>query len=260
MSSNQDKILSWYREGKEDSRHQISKSAGMEFHYTKKYMSEYVKPASRIIELGCGTGYYGMFFADRCADYTGVDMSPENISIFKSNILAANKHNVSAIVGDATSLTEIDDDSFDIVMCFGPMYHLPQEERQSVFRECRRIACEGAVIAFAYINRLGVYAGGCVLDSQYPSAEVNKLVFEQNTGDGEPGVFFLTSPEEMENDAQKAGLSMIKNCGLDFMFASSAIDAMSEDQFDLYFELADRMSDSPSCTGLSNHALLICRK
>lgn len=260
MSSNQEKILAWYSKGKEESRHRVSRSVGMEFHYTKKYMSGYIEPTSQVIELGCATGHYGMFFADKCASYTGVDMSPDNIEVFKAKISDAKADNVSAFIGDATNLSEMKDDSFDVVMCLGPMYHLPQEERLKVFEECRRIAREGAILAFAYINRLGVYAGACVLDSKYPNAEVNKLVFEYNTGDDATGVFFFTSPEEMACDAEQNGLTVLKNCGLDFFFASKTIDAMPDEQFECYMALADRMSESPSCTGLSNHALLICRK
>ena len=260
MSSNQESIITWYSEGKEKDRYQASRSTGMEFHYTKKYLGEYITPASHVIELGCGAGYYGMHFSDKCASYTGVDMSPDNISIFQTNIIAAKANNLSAVVGDATALSDFSDNSFDVVMCLGPMYHLPREERMKVFKECRRIATEGAVIAFAYINRIGVYAGACVLDSKYPNAEVNKLVFEQDTGDDATGIFIFSSPEEMEADALKNGFTVLNSCGLDFLFASSVIDKMSDTQFECYSELADRMSESPSCTGLSNHALLICRK
>ena len=40
----------------------------------------------RVLELGCGTGYYGMYFADMCAEYTGIDITPENIEIFNRKI------------------------------------------------------------------------------------------------------------------------------------------------------------------------------
>lgn len=263
MSSNQDKILDLYSGGGEDNRSQLSRSNSMEFHYTKKWMEKYITPDSIVIEIGCASGYYGMFFADKCASYTGVDLSPDNIALFNSKISAENKTNLSACVGDATSLCEFEDSSFDVVMCLGPMYHLPQEERMKAFEECSRIARKDAVLAFAYINRIGVYAGGCVNDkwrSIYPNAKTNKYVFEYSTDDEKPGVFFFTSPEEMEGDAKQNGLEILKNYGLDFFFASCAIDSMSDEQFDCYMELADKMSESESCTGLSNHALLICRK
>ncbi|MCL2773540.1 MAG: class I SAM-dependent methyltransferase [Oscillospiraceae bacterium] len=263
MSSNQDRIREKYSHGKEGERAFTSRSESLEFHYTKKILSEYIKPDSRVIEIGCGGGYYGMYFADKCTEYVGVDITPENIAAFEEKIKAAGLCNVQAFVGDAIHLYNIADGSFDVVLCLGPMYHLPQEERELVFAECKRIAEDGAIIAFAYIIRIGVYAAGCVVDKwrdRYPNAEANKYILEYSTSDDRPGLFFMTSPEEMEHDAKQYTLEVLKNCGLDFIFASYAIDMMSEEKFNFYWELADRMSESQSCTGLSNHALLICRK
>ena len=263
MSSNQEKILELYSDGAEDERFSLSRSNYIEFHFMEKMMSEYIKPDSKVIELGCGTGSYGMYFADQCFEYTGVDLSPENVSIFQKKIDSEQKKNITAVVGDATKLSDFNNGIFDIVMCLGPMYHLPQKERTKVFQECRRIARSGAIIAFAYINRIGVYAGACVNDNWrdiYPNKKTNQYIFEYSTDDERPGVFFFTSPEEMEHDAEKCGLTVVRNNGLDFFFASCAIDGMSEEQFECYMELADKMHESDSCTGLSNHALLVCKK
>jgi ubiquinone/menaquinone biosynthesis C-methylase UbiE len=263
MASNQEKIREKYSHGKEGERYLNSRSESLEFHYTKKILNEYIKPDHRVIELGCGGGYYGMYFADKCAEYIGIDITPENIAVFEEKIKTAGLTNVHAFVGDATNLENIADSSFDVVLCLGPMYHLPYEEREIVFAECRRIAKNGAIIAFAYINGLGAYAGACVDDNArhiYPSAEAHKYVFEYKTSDTIPGLFFFTSPEEMESDATQHKFEIVKNCGLDFWFAKCAIDMMSEEQFECYWELADRMSESRSCVGLSNHALLVCRK
>ena len=43
-------------------------------------------------------------------------------------------------------------------------------------------------------------------------------------------------------------------------FTMSVVDQMDDEQFKLYLELADEMFNHESCTGMSNHALLICRK
>jgi hypothetical protein len=85
-------------------------------------------------------------------------------------------------------------------------------------------------------------------------------VFEFNTDDEKPGVFYFTSPEEMEFDARQKNYEVINNFGLDFFFAKCAINQMTEEQFSYYMEISDKMTESPSCTGLSNHALMICKK
>lgn len=263
MASNQGKIVDHYKHYKESDRATGSRANGLEFHYTKKLLANYITLDSRVIELGCATGYYGMYFADQCTHYTGIDLSPDNIAIFEERIAKEGRKNISAAVGDATALPGVASDAFDIVLCLGPLYHVPQEERMRVVRECYRIAKKGAILAFAYINSIGVYAGWCVNEEgrdTYPNARANKYFLEQNVAYDNPEVFFLTSPEEMVSIAEQNHLEIVKNCGLDFFFAQSVVNRMDDDQFALYMELSDRMVDSPSCTGLSDHALLICKK
>lgn len=40
----------------------------------------------------------------------------------------------------------------------------------------------------------------------------------------------------------------------------NSIDAMSEEKFELMKPLLDHMTSYESCTGMSNHAVLVCRK
>jgi len=259
--TNQEKVISHYNQYKEDTRATESKATSLEFHYAKKLLGNYITNTSKVIEIGCGTGYYGMHFADKCTHYTGVDLTQANIDIFNQKITEAGIKNISAIVGDATNLTQIPDAGYDVVLCLGPLYHVPLKEHHKVFSECYRIAKPGAVIAFAYQNRLGVYAGACVIASQtYPNANTNHHVFKLNTDDERPGLFYFTSPEEVEEEAKMLRLEILKNCGLSFFFALNVINQMDDEKLACYMEIADGMHESPFCTGLANHALLVCRK
>ena len=118
-----------------------------------------------VIELGCGAGHYALYYHDKCKEYVGVDITPENIDILNDKVKASGIRNVTGRIGDATKLDFLVDESFDVVLCLGPMYHLPPDERELVFDECRRICKSGGIAAFAYINRVGVYAGACVTTS-----------------------------------------------------------------------------------------------
>ena len=122
MEFNREKVLQLYAGGKEELRAQRSRSNSIEFYYTEKILRECLPKNAHILELGCGTGYYGMLFADLCASYTGIDLSPDNIAEFRRKIDRAQKTNLRAEVGDATALTGIPDNDFDAVLCLGPMY------------------------------------------------------------------------------------------------------------------------------------------
>lgn len=39
-----------------------------------------------MLEIGCGTGYYGFYYADKCQEYLGIDIVPDHIALFKQKI------------------------------------------------------------------------------------------------------------------------------------------------------------------------------
>lgn len=263
MSSNEKIVKEKYQDAGEESRATESRYSGLEFHYTIKHISEYINQNSTVVELGCGTGYYAMHFSDKCKEYIGVDITPENIALLNEKAINQELKNVKGMVGDATNLNEIPDTSFDVVLCFGPLYHLPPDERELVLAECRRICKDGGIVVFAYINKVGAYAGACVHDKYreyYPEEKAGELVLIQNTDDLKPDLFFFTMPEEMEFVAKKYGFSKLKNLGTDFFITMSIVESMSDERFEAMKPLLDQMTSYESCTGMSNHAVLICRK
>jgi len=261
MAKNEKRIRKNYQDAlKEDGRFFRDISSRMESLYTKKFIVEYISSTSSVIEVGCGTGFYGMFLADKCDSYLGIDITTENIALFNKKIKANKLKNVQAQVGDATRLDSIQGNQFDVVLILGPMYHLPPEERELVFKESKRVCKDGGIIIYAYINKVGAYLAGCLMAPEiYPSDRVGKLVLDKGIDDLRPDIFFFTTPEEIEKAVAKEGLAIIKNVGTDFTIAANVINAMSEKQLKAWYKLNDFMSNSPSCTGVSNHALLICK-
>ena len=264
MSSNQERILQKYGDGtKENRRAEKSRSGSLEFRYTKQHLEGFITKTDRVLEVGCATGYYGMYYADKCREYVGIDIVPGHIEIFQCKIHEAGLNNVSCRVGDATDLSEIPDRTFDVVLCLGPVYHLPPDEQNKVMAECSRVCRDGGVVAIAYLNSVGEYAGCCVHDewrAHYPNERANELVLNQYVDDVHEGIFFFTMPERIEADAAQYGLAKIKNLGTHFLTMMSVVNNMTDEQFALLEPLYDQMVSSESCTGMSNHALLICRK
>ena len=261
MSHNEKTVVDNYSNTSfEENRASSSRANSMEFHYTKKALSGFINKDTSVLEIGCGTGYYGMFFTDKCKNYTGIDLSPDNIKTFQDKINNSNLKNLYALVGDATNLTSLCDKSYDVVLVLGPMYHLDSREREKVFDESRRICKDNGIIAYAYINKIGVYIKGCLMaPEKYPNKEVNNNVLIKGIDDIRPDLFFFTMPEEMEEMANKHHLTILKNMGVDFVFNDNLINNMNDEQLEAWMEISDIMYSSSSCTGVSNHALLICR-
>ena len=263
MSSNTPEILERYMSGKEDQRAMISRASEMEFHYTKKTLSEYITKDMSVVEIGCGTGYYASYFSDKCAAYFGLDLSPKNVEIFNEKMTLLHIKNARALVGDATDLHDVANNSFDAVLTMGPLYHLPDDEKTLAIKESTRICKDGGFIAFSYINLAGAYAHACLTQRNsinYPNKKANVSVIQRRTDDIHPNLFFYSMPEDIEKQALNQGLKIIKNVGVSFVFDDNFVNGLPEEQYEAWLELTDCMVNSPSCTGLSEFGLLLCRK
>lgn len=148
--------------------------------------------------------------------------------MFNAKIKESDIKNLSCQVGDATNLENIENDSFNVVICFGPMYHLPLEERKLVFAECSRVCKTGGIVAFAYITSIGTYGGACVIDQSYPKEITNDYVLDKGTDDMRPNLFFYTMPEDMESFATENNLTKIKNLGTNFMCFFKIVNEMTD--------------------------------
>lgn len=84
-----------------------------------------------ILEIGCGTGYFGQFFRN----YTGIDIDPAYIEGAKARGLKTHQFEV----GDATKLPYTDK-SFDKVMIINVIHHLSDNEVRVVLKEAKRLA------------------------------------------------------------------------------------------------------------------------
>ena len=259
---NKEKVVAAYGTGSEVDRAMDAGQYGMEFINTKKILNGYISKEKSIIELGCGAGYYGLHYADSCQEYLGIDLSPVNIDIFQKLIKEKGLKNVKAEVGDATDLSNIEGNSFDLVLCLGPMYHLNPSDRFKCMTECARVCKKGGVIVFAFINKTGViakFAPKLGWDKVLTDS-IDKSVLTNGIDDVNPDVFFYTMPEEMITEAAKVGLVYERFAALDFLLTEDVIEQFSEEQRKVWFHFADVVIESEYCVGLANHALLICRK
>ncbi|MEA4824477.1 MAG: class I SAM-dependent methyltransferase [Clostridiaceae bacterium] len=262
MASNAKNIIDRYSDGKREE----SRSSGnrtdyiMEYKYTKRILDRYISCESIVLEIGCGTGYYGIYLADKSLKYTGLDITPGNIKVFNEKIHSLALSNVTGVVGDATNMSEIDNESYDVVLAFGPIYHLPPDEQDLVFKESKRVCKHNGIIMFAYINKVGVYLGGCLNEpDKYPNNQKNKSLLREGIDDTRDHIYWFTMPEEIEATAQKHGLTIVENLGVDFIFTPEIYNLTSAKK-ESWEELADFMCASKSCTGFANHAVMVCRK
>ena len=93
----------------------------VEFRTTLHYIEEMVATGStttKIADIGAGTGRYSVELCHRGYDVTAVELVKHNLEI-----LRAKHENIKTWQGDARDLHFLDDETFDITLLFGPLYH-----------------------------------------------------------------------------------------------------------------------------------------
>ena len=97
--------------------------------YIHKYLEsmELQKPKSeiKILDVGAATGRYSVPLAEEGYDVTAVELVKHNLARLK-----AKGSSVKAYQGNAMKLKRFEDNSFDVVLVFGPMYHLHEKEEK----------------------------------------------------------------------------------------------------------------------------------
>lgn len=129
-----------------DSRH-----GQVEFITSMKYIHKYInmknpKSDFKILDIGAGTGRYSVALANEGYDVTAVELVKYNLGILKKK-----NSSVKAMQGNALNLKKLPDETFDMTLLFGPMYHLfGSTDKEKALSEAKRVTKPGGIILVAY--------------------------------------------------------------------------------------------------------------
>lgn len=143
------KYLKEYYENYDEDGRLDSRYGHIEFLTTMRYIDKYLSPDMRILEIGAGTGRYSHTLAKKGYAVDAVELLEHNIEIFKSKITP--EEIITVRQGNAVDLSFIEDNTYDITLLLGPMYHLySEEDKLSALSEAIRVTKQGGVIFVAY--------------------------------------------------------------------------------------------------------------
>ena len=144
---NEENLIKYYNKFNEDKR--LTRRHGIvEYITTMKYIHKYLKAKKnpKIIDVGAGTGKYSIALHNEGYDVTAVELVKHNLMYIKK----ANP-NIKSYQGNALNMKRFKDKTFDIVLLFGPMYHLiSEEEKLKALSEAKRILKDDGIILISY--------------------------------------------------------------------------------------------------------------
>ena len=144
---NEENLIKYYNKFNEDKRLN-TRHGQVEFITSMKYIKEYLKEFNnpKILDVGAGTGKYSINLANDGYDVTALELVKHNLKVIEKN-----SDKVEVVQGNATNLSKFKDESFDIVLLFGPMYHLmTDEEKIKALSEAKRVTKKNGYILVQY--------------------------------------------------------------------------------------------------------------
>lgn len=257
------KALTEYYSGYDEDNRLRSKHGMVEFLTTMRYIEKYLRPGMRILEIGAATGRYSHALAQKGYTVDAVELVEHNIAIFKQKTQPG--ESVTIQQGNAKDLHMFKDDTYDITLLLGPMYHLftVQEQKQAL-SEAIRVTKKGGIVFAAYCGNDATMVQYCFGRGMLREKRYQDLVdFKTFKASSDPAELFeLYRREDIDALMANFDVQRLHYVGTDMAtnYMRSAIDEMEEDFFELYLKYHFVICERSDMVGTSHHILDVFRK
>lgn len=236
-----------------------SKAANIEYLTSVKYIEDALKPGMRILDLGAGTGRYSLYFAQKGYEVVAVELVKKHVQAIEDARME--QMNLRVIQGDALeTLKSLDSESFDIILCFGPLYHMGEAaDRVACVNEIRRVCSEHGRMYFAFINNDMVITTETML---YNSTFMETGRYNKDTFKVEDFPFVFHTVVGARELLAQTGMTIEKEIASDGMseLLTDKINQLSEFAYKQWIKYHFYLCEKPEFLGSSNHLLFIAKK
>ena len=232
----------------------------MEYLTTMRYVQKFLKPGAKILEIGAATGRYSIALAKMGYDVTAVDLTPKHVEIMKSK--TRRLKNFRCMVADALDLSMFEDKAFDLVLNFGPMYHLfHKKDKNQAVKESLRVAKKNGICMFAYLPCASLVTG---YGLRYQNVARLYAAMDK-TGrvkDVPEEVFNCFYIEDFKKLFDKTSTKYITNVATDgIAYAMQEwVEQLSEEDYQAFLNWHFMTCERLDQQGYSSHLLYICQK
>lgn len=260
-------VRAYYEQGTEGGRLLGGALKGvLELERTKELILRHLPTGTLdVLDVGGGAGVYASWLADQGHRVGLIEPIPVHVQQAREA-----DGRIAAELGDARHLSP-DDDSFDLVLLLGPLYHLLDgDDRVAALSEANRVLRPGGTLIAAGIARFSFLLDLLVVRDQIHEAGLLELVAHAvATGEflgGECGFFtnaYLHFPEELSQEIRTARLAdpqifSIEGCGC--LVPDFAARWKDPQRREALLEAVRLIEAEPSIQAAAGHLLAIADK
>ncbi|MDE6005745.1 MAG: class I SAM-dependent methyltransferase [Oscillospiraceae bacterium] len=264
---NQNEVVKYYENYREEDRLSTNNARKIELVTTIKMLDALIEKKSAILDCASGTGVYAFYFAEQGHQVTATDITPRHVAYMREK-LKHKPYYINTQVLDATDMSCFSDETFDIVLNMGAMYHLIDEsQRMKCLTESLRVLKTGGILIMAYIPRLYLNQMIALHDTNYLDNNLLKQIKETGVlKHNDPKCFwtdtYYSSYEEMEKLYQEYSIEVLLHFAQDGLLPMlcNTADNWNEEQFKIWADYHLSVCKEKSIIGMSNHVIIAGRK
>lgn len=257
---NEKNLINYYNKFNEDKR--LTRRHGIvEFNTAVYYILEYLKEFNnpKVLDVGAGTGRYSGYLFSLGYNVTSVELVKHNLMVLRNNY-----PDIPSFLGSATDLRKFGDESFDVVILFGPMYHLiSDEEKIKALMEAKRVLKgNGYIFISYYMNDYAIFKHG-FLDKNIIHSFENDLVNNNfKVVSKEDDLYSFVRLENIDYYKDMCDLKRVKIISQDGLtdYFRRDINNLSEEEFNLYLKYHLSVCERYEFLGTSSHVMDILKK
>ncbi|MCR3759423.1 methyltransferase domain-containing protein [Clostridium felsineum] len=233
----------------------------VEYITSMKYIHEYLKDKNdaKILDVGAGTGRYSVELSNEGYDVTAVELVKHNLGVLKSK-----KSAVKAYQGTALDLSRFSDNTFDMTLVFGPMYHLYTfEDKVKALEEAKRVTKVNGVILVAYcMNEYSIITYGFKENNIRQCIQDGKLNEDFHVVAEPKDLYDYVRLEDINSLKDEVKLKRIKIIAADGPadYMRPVLNSMDEETFKIFIKYHLSTCERQELLGASAHTVDILRK
>ena len=242
----------------------LSRHGQVEYLTTMRYIKECLEGFSNpeILEVGAGTGRYSVTLAKQGFQVTAVELIEHNLEILRAKLDGTEP--ITTMQGNALDLSRFPENSFDLTMLLGPMYHLyTKEEKLKALSEAVRVTKQGGYILVAYcMNEPTVIQYVFGLNHLREVMNLNMLTADWHCISEPKDLFEMVRTEEIADLDSTVPVRRIKLVATDGAtnYKREYIDAMDDETFSKWMDYHFVICERQDLIGASHHTLDILQK